>query len=167
MTAFRENGRMVVVIPAAFTAEQEAHWVDRMRARVEAKERTRASDGALEARARLLSERYLGGRAVPASVRWVTNQSARWGSCTPADGSIRLSHQLREMPGFVVDYVLLHELTHLLEANHGARFWALLEAYPRTERARGFLEGVEHRWGRTRDGKPGHQAAPQTVAPPT
>jgi hypothetical protein len=46
------------------------------------------------------------------------------------------------MPGYVVDYVLLHELAHLLVPDHGPRFWALLEAYPRTERARGYLEGV-------------------------
>jgi predicted metal-dependent hydrolase len=46
------------------------------------------------------------------------------------------------MPGYVVDYVLLHELAHLLVPDHGPDFWALLEAYPRTERARGYLEGV-------------------------
>jgi hypothetical protein len=46
------------------------------------------------------------------------------------------------MPGWVVDYVLLHELAHLVVAGHGPQFWKLLETYPRTERARGFLEGV-------------------------
>jgi hypothetical protein len=46
------------------------------------------------------------------------------------------------MPPWVIDYVLLHELAHLAVPGHGRRFWALLEAYPRTERARGYLEGV-------------------------
>ena len=53
-------------------------------------------------------------RAVPASVRWVTNQNGRWGSCTPADRTIRISHRIQDMPDWVIDYVLLHELAHLV-----------------------------------------------------
>jgi predicted metal-dependent hydrolase len=104
--------------------------------------RLRPSDDQLLARASELSRRHLSGRARPASVRWVTNQGSRWGSCTPADRTIRLSTRLQGMPSWVVDYVLLHELAHLLVPGHGADFWALLEPYPRTERARGYLEGV-------------------------
>jgi predicted metal-dependent hydrolase len=73
----------------------------------------------------------------------VDNQQRRWGSCTPADRSIRLSSRLQGMPEYVVDYVLVHELAHLVEPSHDARFWALVARYPRAERARGFLEGVE------------------------
>ena len=75
-------------------------------------------------------------------MRWAGNQRLRWGSTTPADGTIRISTRVRGMPGWVLDYVLLHELAHLIEPGHGPAFWALLEAYPRTERARGYLEGV-------------------------
>jgi hypothetical protein len=57
------------------------------------------------------------------------------------DASIRLSHRLQGMPEWVVDYVLLHELAHLLEPSHGAKFWALLADYPDVDRARGFLDG--------------------------
>jgi hypothetical protein len=46
------------------------------------------------------------------------------------------------MPQWVIDYVLLHELAHLLVAGHNAAFWKLLEAYPETQRAKAFLEGV-------------------------
>ncbi|HLS49719.1 MAG TPA: M48 family metallopeptidase [Actinomycetaceae bacterium] len=144
VSAFFEDGRAVVAIPARFTASEEREWVSRMLAQLQRPRRHgRASDEALHDRARELSRRYLGGRARPTSVAWVRNQQRRWGSCTPATGEIRLSHRLQPMPEWVVDYVLLHELAHLLVAGHGPDFWALVERYAHTERARGFLEGVD------------------------
>ncbi|MDN5670221.1 MAG: M48 family metallopeptidase, partial [Renibacterium salmoninarum] len=86
--------------------------------------------------------------AVPESVRWVGNQNSRWGSATPAEKSIRLSDKLQGMPEWVVDYVLLHELAHLVVAGHGPQFWALLTAYPKTEEAKAFLAGVSFALGR-------------------
>ncbi len=143
VSAYEESGRLVVLIPATFSRAQEAHWVDRMRAKVEAKSARRSpGDTELGSRAEGLSRRYLAGRARPSSVRWVGNQQRRWGSCTPATGAIRISDQVRGMPDWVLDYVLLHELAHLIEPGHGPGFWALLSGYPRLERARGYLEGV-------------------------
>jgi hypothetical protein len=115
--------------------------VTRREARV-ASTGTRAGDSQLLSRARQLSSSYLDGRAQPVSVRWVTNMNHRWGSCTTTDRTIRLSHRLQSMPSWVIDYVLVHELSHLLEPGHDRAFWAWAERYPRTERARGFLEGV-------------------------
>jgi predicted metal-dependent hydrolase len=89
-----------------------------------------------------LAVRHLDPSVEPTSVRWVDNQRNRWGSCTPADGTIRLSRRLVGMPDWVIDYVLFHELAHLLVPGHGPEFWALVARYPRAERARGFLEGV-------------------------
>lgn len=143
VSAYRDGDRTVIAIPARFTRAQEREWVGRMLARLADKERRRRpSDTELAGRAADLSERYLGGIARPTSVRWAPNQGRRWGSCTMADRSIRLSTRLRGMPAWVLDYVLLHELAHLIHAGHGPGFWELLEVYPRTERARGFLEGV-------------------------
>ena len=145
VTAFREGGRMVVAIPARFTRAEEREWVALMVARLAAKEtRRRPSDAALASRAQELSRRHLDGRASPTSVAWSTRQQRRWGSCTVSDGSIRISTRLRGMPEWVIDYVLVHELAHLLVAGHGPDFWRLVERYPRTDRARGFLEGVVH-----------------------
>ncbi|MBO1752726.1 M48 family metallopeptidase [Actinotalea sp. BY-33] len=145
VTAFREGGRLVVAIPARFTRTQEREWVRRMVTKLVSQEqRRRPSDEQLLARATELSTRYLEGRAQPTSVAWVTNQGRRWGSCTPGEGTIRISSRVRGMPRWVLDYVLLHELAHLLQAGHGPEFWALVERYPRTERARGFLEGVAY-----------------------
>jgi hypothetical protein len=142
VSAYRQGDRTVVLIPAQMSAREEERWVKAMVARLDSRERrSRPGEAELAARAKDLSVRYLGGRAVPLSVRWVTNQGARWGSCTPVDASIRLSDRLRGMPDFVIDYVLLHELAHLIEPNHGAGFWRLLDGFPKLERARGFLDG--------------------------
>ncbi|MGP4114495.1 M48 metallopeptidase family protein [Streptomyces sp. 4N509B] len=143
VSAYREGDRTIVLIPARMSADEERRWVSVMLDKLAAQEdRRMLDDDELKQRAGQLSDRYLQGRALPDSVRWVTNQNARWGSCTPALGTIRLSHRLQGMPEYVIDYVLLHELAHLLVPGHGPPFWELLERYPRTERARGFLEGV-------------------------
>ncbi|MEV8417914.1 M48 family metallopeptidase [Streptomyces niveus] len=143
VSAYREGDRTIVLIPARMSEAEERRWVTVMLDKLAAQESRRIlDDGDLTDRARRLSAQYFDGRARPASVRWVTNQNTRWGSCTPAEGSIRLSHRLQGMPEYVVDYVLVHELAHLLVPGHGPRFWELLDAYPRTERARGYLEGV-------------------------
>jgi len=66
----------------------------------------------------------------------------RWGSATPADGSVRISERLRETPSWVLDYVLVHELAHLVEPGHTPAFWSLVRRYPRSERAIGYLHGL-------------------------
>jgi hypothetical protein len=81
--------------------------------------------------------------------------SQRLGSCTnggPTDGHIRISDRIREWPDWVIDYVVAHELAHRLFPNHSAEFWAtLVRAYPLTERARGFIEGVAFSHGHAAD----------------
>lgn len=144
VSAYRDGERVVVLIPAQFSRAEEREWVDKMLERLATRDqRNRRGDADLEARASRLAARFLPDHPVqPASVRWVTNQNGRWGSCTPADRTIRLSHRVRGMPDWVVDYVLLHELAHLVVPSHNTAFWALVARYPRAERARGYLEGV-------------------------
>lgn len=143
VSAYRDGDKTVVMVPSRLSKAEEELWVATILERLAERERRRRpSDNALFDRARELSRRYLDGLARPASVRWVANQRARWGSCTPDDGSIRLSTRLRGMPSWVVDYVLVHELAHLLVPGHGPQFWQLVGRYPKAERARGYLEGV-------------------------
>lgn len=146
VSAYRDNDRVVVLLPARFNRAEEQEWVRRMLVRLAARERrSRRGDAELLERGRQLVRRYLPEQraaADPASVRWVSNQNGRWGSCTPLDRTIRISNRLQGMPQWVVDYVLLHEIAHLVVPGHGPEFWRLLESYPRTERARGYLEGV-------------------------
>jgi predicted metal-dependent hydrolase len=143
VSAYREDDRVVVMIPARLSAQEEQDWVTTMLERLEKSERRRRpSDARLRRRAAELSDRYLGGLAEPLTVRWVENQNSRWGSCTPSDRSIRLSTRLQGMPAWVIDYVLVHELAHLIEAGHTPAFWAWVDRYPKAERAKGFLEGI-------------------------
>jgi predicted metal-dependent hydrolase len=146
VSAYRDGARIVVLIPHRFTRAQEAEWVAKMVARLDSgprsRTRTRGTDAALTRRAAELSAAHLGGRARPASIRWVPTMRTRWASCTPTEGTIRISEALRPMPGWVQDYVIVHELAHLLVPGHDADFWALVDGYPRTERARGYLDGI-------------------------
>ncbi|MDR7280895.1 M48 metallopeptidase family protein [Catenuloplanes atrovinosus] len=155
VSAYRDGERVVVLIPDQFSRAEETEWVDKMLARLAAREeRLLRTDAELLARARRLIARYLDDHralVLPDSVRWVTNQNGRWGSCTPADRTIRISHRIQEMPEWVIDYVLLHELVHLVVPSHNARFWDLVGRYPRTERARGYLEGISAATGMVLD----------------
>jgi predicted metal-dependent hydrolase len=143
VSAYRDGDRTVVLIPARMSRAEERRWVAAMLERLDRQDRKlRPGDRALLDRAVALSRRHLDGAPVPASVRWVSNQGSRWGSCTPVDRTIRLSDRLQGMPAWVLDYVIVHELVHLRVPGHGADFWAEVAQYPRTERARGYLEGV-------------------------
>jgi predicted metal-dependent hydrolase len=143
VSAYRKDGKVVVMIPARFTRAEESEWVDTMLGRLaRSEQRGRRTDEQLMRRAGELARDYLQGSVRPTSVRWVSNMTTRWGSCTTGEGTIRLSDRLQSMPTWVIDYVLLHELSHLVIANHSAAFWALVGRYPKSERARGYLEGV-------------------------
>lgn len=147
VTAYWNDDTLVVLIPARMTRAEEKHWVAEMERKLQRSEPRRpaspkTSDEALLARCALLSGKYLGGTAVPASVRWVPPMRTRWASCTPVDATIRVSERLRKVPPWVLDYVLVHELAHLREPGHDAAFWALVQRYPKTERAIGYLEGL-------------------------
>ena len=150
MTAFRQEGRLIVVVPAHMSARQRRDLVPPLVEKFLAGEAVRSAprgDAALTDRVRRLFEAHLlpeiGGAVPTLGARWVTNQDARWGSCTPATGEIRISHRLRPMPTWVLDYVLVHEAAHLVEHDHSARFHALVARYPDAERAKAFLEGVD------------------------
>lgn len=142
-----ERGNLIVYLPARMSAAEEAAWVERMRRRLESKERRRHlnASGDLERRAQELNDRYFSGKLAWSSLCYVGNQHSRYGSCTVGKGSIRLSDTLVGMPDWVRDYVIVHELAHLVVPNHSAEFWALVQRYPLTERARGYLmaKGVE------------------------
>jgi predicted metal-dependent hydrolase len=122
-------------LPAWMSAAEEAHWVEEWSRRFRRRAATDRVD--LTARAANLARRC--ELPTPSRISWVDDMRTRWGSCTVDEGTIRISSALAAYPDWVIDYVIVHELAHLREPGHGPAFWALVERYPRSERARGFL----------------------------
>lgn len=129
------GGKVVVRMPTFMSKAQEEEYVAALVAKLQRQRTSQAVD--LPARAAALALRY--GLPEPRSIRFVSNQSQRWGSCTPATGEIRLSDRIAGFPGWVLDAVIVHELAHLVHFGHTPEFWELVHRYPKTERAYGFL----------------------------
>ena len=143
ISAREVDGQFIVRAPAGMSDAELQPLIEKLQRRWQRKQtRSTLDDKALQRRAQTLNRKYFKGRLKWTSIRWVTNQNSRFGSCTPVEGTIRISHRLASMPRFVLDYVIVHELAHLIEANHGAKFWKLVNQYPRSERARGYLMAV-------------------------
>ncbi|GAA1413580.1 metal-dependent hydrolase [Glutamicibacter uratoxydans] len=141
-----KQDRLVVQVPARLDEKTERAMVEQMIQKYrQSKARREASttSDALDARASVLDQQYFGGAARPASVRWVSNQNKRWGSASLHQRTIRLSDSLLHTPGWVQDYVLVHELAHLAapKDGHGPLFQSLLNRFERREEADQYLAG--------------------------
>lgn len=138
---------LVIYLPAGLHREEEGKLIEKMKQKIEKKRlKARANNGDyLNKRFDEFNKMYFDGKLKVNSIEFVSNQ--RWvrGSCTPSKGTIRISHKLLEMPKWVLDYVIMHEMSHLLHPNHSKAFWDRVGEYKYTERARGFLmaKGME------------------------
>ena len=132
----RLDGDIVrVSMPAWMSKADEQRYVVELVGRLERRERRERTD--VQARAIALARRY--DLPEPGLVGWMADCKSQWATCTSATGEIRVAERVAEFPAWVLDYVLVHELAHLAVPNHSARFWALVNRYPKAERARGFL----------------------------
>ncbi|HSF85904.1 MAG TPA: M48 family metallopeptidase [Acidimicrobiia bacterium] len=129
------DGVLRIAMPAHLSPTEQDRWIGVMRERFE--RRLQSEDIDLPGRARKLAKEY--GLSQPDRIDWSDRQNTRWGSCTPADGSVRISRRVAPFPRWVLDYVIVHELAHLDQPGHDAGFWALVSRYPMAERARGYL----------------------------
>jgi predicted metal-dependent hydrolase len=142
------DGVLEVRVPAWMGVAEREKWAERMRVRIERQvRRAGPTDEQLERRAALLNRRIFGGRLRWSSIAYA-EQERRWGSCSPESGVIRVSSRAARLPGWVLDYLLVHELAHIEVPSHGERFWQLVAGYPLTERARGYLIALDHQAGR-------------------
>jgi hypothetical protein len=136
-----EGDTLLVQAPESIPEAELKAIIDKLGARLQNRQKRRDLNEAkgLAQRAQELNKQYFKGNLRIASIEYVTNQNKRYGSCSPRTREIRISHRLATVPPWVRDYVIVHELAHLVHANHGKRFWELVNKYPLCERARGYL----------------------------
>jgi len=139
VSAELRGGVVRVHVPSWMAAADADEHAAELAARLERRYRCAHVD--LPARAAALAGRY--GLPEPVSVVWAENQRRQWGSCNVHTGEIRLSMRLADYPTWVLDYVLVHELAHLVHADHSPAFKTLVARYKLAERARGFLMAKE------------------------
>jgi Zn-dependent protease with chaperone function len=145
VAAHWEGDTVVVMVPQRMSKRERLSCAEELAARLVAdRERRRPTDEELTRRAAELSTRYLDGLAIPSAVTWSSRQRHRWGSCSPADRTIRINDRLLDVPEWVLDAVLVHELAHLLHGDHSAAFAELTARYPRSPDAAIFLDGMQH-----------------------
>ncbi|HPE64374.1 MAG TPA: M48 family metallopeptidase [Methanothrix sp.] len=136
------DGTLVIMAPASISDRELAEHVSSLRARMEQRMGER-DDNHLERRAEHLNRKFFDGLLRWKSIGYSDRQMKRFGSCTIEDGTIRVSTRMREAPQWVEDYVVVHELAHLLEPSHNRRFRELVGRYPLAERAIGFLIAID------------------------
>jgi predicted metal-dependent hydrolase len=137
------SGVLELVVPATMPIAEREHWAEVMSKRLEQRaERRRPTDQRLQERAQRLNERHFDDR-----LRWTSigfaNMDHQWGSCSFSDGAIRIARRAAGLPDWVLDYLLVHELAHLVQSDHGREFHALENRYPLTERAKGYLLALD------------------------
>jgi predicted metal-dependent hydrolase len=144
--AYREQGKTIIVAPVRMPVKEVHLYAEELVAELNAHDEKISSAEILNERASYLVQTYLdvdvlNDYPVPVQIRWVTNQNTRWGSCTPGDGNIRISHRIQGMPQYVIDAVLLHELIHLLVEDHSPKFYSYLDKFTDYKLAKEYLAG--------------------------
>ncbi len=140
------GNELLIRLPSGLSKSEEARWIEKMSRRMDRERQKHEPDSdALVKRANELNRRYFNGRLKINSIKYVTNQNSVFGSCTPSRGTIRISHRVAEMPQWVNDYLIIHEMAHLVHPDHSNAFWDVVNRYRYTERARGYLiaKGME------------------------
>ena len=142
------DGSILLRVPYRFPKRQIPNLLKQITGQLDKgiKQARRRTDADLQERAEAINKKYFGGQIEWRAIRWVGNMNTRLGSCTnggSTDGHIRISDKIKNWPQWVIDYVIAHELVHRLHSDHSKAFWeTLTQGYPKTERARGFIQGV-------------------------
>jgi len=132
---------LLVQAPQILSAERLNKIIDKFKIKFENKllktdlDKTRDLVGC----ANRINMKYFDNKLKLDLIEYATDQNSKFGCCNWRTARIRISHKISLMPGWVRDYVVLHEMAHLVEPNHGKAFWDIVSRYRLTERARGYL----------------------------
>ncbi len=132
---------LVVRAPEGMPEIRLQEVIVELKARIERKrlkeELNKSED--LASRAEEFNKRYFENKLKVNSIEYVTGQKSRFGCCNFRTGSIRISDRISSMPQWVRDYVIIHELAHLVVPDHSRAFWDIVNRYKLAERAKGYL----------------------------
>lgn len=144
-----KDGVMEILAPVNVSEKRLNEAIENFKRRFEKreKEKTLNRESNLTQRAQRLNQEYFGGKLDFKYIKYSVNQSRGFGICYPRSRTIHINARLKEMPQWVEDYVIVHELAHLIYPNHSKDFWKLVRQYPKTERASGYLmaKGLEEK----------------------
>lgn len=139
------NGVLELRIPSWLSKKRAREMGQSFLKKIRKKEIQKNSDQFLQKRAGLLNQKYLRGKLKGFNIVWSERQKSIFGVCDQRKKEIRISSRLKKAPFWVIDYLVLHELVHFLAPGHGKKFWQIVNQFPRTEKAKGFLQGLKFR----------------------
>ena len=139
---------MHINAPAGIAQERLQRVIDKFKKRFEKhkiKRELNKTPEILQEIAQRLNRQYFSGKLEINSIEYSANQDRIFGLCNHRTKNIKISYRLKEMPDWVRNYVIMHELAHIIEPNHGENFWNIVNKYSLSERARGYLlaKGLE------------------------
>lgn len=137
------DGQLLIYLPTGLSTKEEEHWIHKMQEKMAKRQRRQQQNTqeSLKKRAEELNQKYFNG-TLTYTIEYTTNQHKRFGSCNKKTKNIRISNHVAEMPTWVRDYIIIHELAHLLYPDHSKQFWQIVHQYRYTERAKGYLIAI-------------------------
>ena len=139
------NKKLIIFLPSRISQKEEDYWIRKMKKKCinKRKKQLLNTNSQLKGKAEVINKKYFEGK-LNFNIEFVTNQNSRFGSCTPENKTIRISDKVSEMPKWVQNYIILHEIAHLIYKDHSDNFWEKVNEYKYTERAKGFLIGFNY-----------------------
>lgn len=132
--------KLQIFLPSTISKKEENYWIEKMKKRCMNKRKKQLlnTNSKLREYAEEINKKFFEGK-LEFDIEFVTNQNTRFGSCTSENKTIRISDKISDMPKWVQNYIILHEMTHLIYRDHSDNFWKKVNEYKYSERAKGFL----------------------------